>query len=282
MRNAVCAFCQSGDEVEKLFNVHVCTNRCIVTMHKSCFESRKSEPYWKKKHASRDNGDTELCCIKTCMGKLSKIRFKEETSKEEKLVNKKKTAFNTEAFEGQCCFHANNGLPCRRAAIQDGACSLHVKKAVLLKAMVKQNEETKIKNSHVDTASNTEPIKKKCASTNTPRITDSDMKVQTMVTPMIDAESQTNSHEENENATLKRMTSALMEELEKAKEDKQALKMQLVHAIEQSQVASMAYRTMEHDYSRLQLILNSQQKETTVKKDALLKTIRLMLDGTVL
>ena len=256
-RDAICAFCCSGDETERLFNVSVCSDRCSVTIHKSCFDSRKSEPYWKKKHASRGNGDAELCCVPNCMAKLSKIRFKDVNSKEHELSGKSKKNSTMQTFEGQCCFYANNGLPCRRVAIKDGACSLHTNKAVLLKEMVEKSEDVTAKNGHADAASNTDFISMKSVHTNTQKVMNKTTEVQTTMTPMSDAETQTESHGDTrwngaqicENVSLKKVSNELKQELDIAREEIHTLKLQLEHANEQSKIASMAYKTMEHDYS---------------------------------
>ena len=287
-RDATCTLCGEGKAAEKLFTVSVCTNRCAVTVHKSCFDSRKSQPYWKKKHASRSNGDAELCCVSSCMGKLSKIRFREMDSKEQKLGNRNVADSITETFEGQCCFHANNGLPCRRVAVRDGACGLHARNAALLKEMV--NKSASRKNGFVDASSNTECISKKHVDTDTSNITYENAGIQTHVPSTVDATTQCDPLEGHtrrdgahirENIKLQNIVKELKKELAKVKNEVYLLKMQLEDANEHSKVASMAYRTMEHEHSRLQFILQSQQKENTAKKDAVLKQIQLMLDNTV-
>ena len=205
--------------------------------------------------------------------------------------DKKKPISISETFEGQCCFYANSGLPCRRTAVQDGACSLHMGKAILLNKMVnckECKEEVPPKDGCVDASSNTAPIRKKCMATMTPKVKQTNTEVQA-VSLMKDAEMQTDLQDESfhwngaqiSDVSFKKISEELRKDLGKTREEIQMLKLQLEHAREQSKVASMAYKTMEHDYKRLQFIVNSQQKDNAIKKDALLRSIQTMLEGSV-
>jgi hypothetical protein len=150
---------------------------------------------------------------------------------------------------------------------------LHIGKAVLLKKMVrceevKEQEEASLKNSGV----NTDSIKKNMAT----------MKDAETQTCSKDESSNWNGAQSGENIALKKLSLDLRIDLGKARDEFQMLKMQLEHACEQSKVASMAYKTMEHDYNRLRFIFDSQKKDNTLRKDALLRSIQHMLNGTVL
>lgn len=122
----------------------------------------------------------------------------------------------------------------------------------------------------------------------TPKVKQTNTEVQA-VSLMKDAEMQTDLQDESfhwngaqiSDVSFKKISEELRKDLGKTREEIQMLKLQLEHAREQSKVASMAYKTMEHDYKRLQFIVNSQQKDNAIKKDALLRSIQTMLEGSV-
>lgn len=120
-----------------------CSNRCTVMAHAECFQKRQTFPQWRKKHYDRDNADSEVCLMIGCQGKCKvKAAVRNERAHE---TRKFKDASTTDASLDDplrpCCFTGRDGLPCRRPAVANNACTRHAREAEIMCMMVKKQDE---------------------------------------------------------------------------------------------------------------------------------------------
>ena len=142
-KNMECSYCHLA--TDDVCQMALCTNRCVIHAHASCFEGRMLTSAWKKKHKKRGNNDPELCATRGCLGKLRLkeakeakdgdvcLPIKEGTAR--KARNKKKDEPQVDASEGLCGYTMKDGRLCCRKVVENGACVLHCKKPLSSSAL---------------------------------------------------------------------------------------------------------------------------------------------------
>lgn len=138
-----CVLCTDTDE--HVTTVATCSNRCCVTAHPQCWEMRKVSGAWRKKHHNRGNDDTEVCMVVGCHGKCkAKIISSAERFHDETYVSENtSTLVDVAAVDDPtrpCCFMGRDGLPCRRPAVANNACTRHSRDALIMCKMIERSE----------------------------------------------------------------------------------------------------------------------------------------------
>lgn len=137
-----CQLCKVTDT--NVTAVATCSNRCTVTAHPECFHRRQTFSQWRKKHYDRDNAESEVCLVVGCQGKCKvKAATRNERIRETHRVKDTSTSdLSLDDPTRPCCFIGHDGLPCRRAAVSNNACTRHARQAEVMCMMVKKHEET--------------------------------------------------------------------------------------------------------------------------------------------
>jgi hypothetical protein len=132
-----CVLCNVSDR--NVTTVATCSNRCTVMAHTGCFHKRQTFPQWRKKHHTRDNLEPEVCLTVGCPGKCKiKTAVRNETVCEtRKFKDTSTTDVPLDDPSRPCCFTGRDGLPCRRPAVSNNACSRHARDAEIMCMMVK-------------------------------------------------------------------------------------------------------------------------------------------------
>ena len=140
---SVCILCNESSG--KVTQVATCANKCEIYAHDACFKSRRSSTLFRKKHHDRGNHDAEICLASGCCAKFIPRRGVAAPD----VCLKPPARDTTPSVKGTtdvddpdcpCSFMGNDGLPCRRAAIRNGACRVHSRNADLMLRMVKDIE----------------------------------------------------------------------------------------------------------------------------------------------
>lgn len=138
---SVCILCnESSDDVTQ---VATCADKCEVYAHEKCFQNRRKTAMYRKKHHDRGNHDSEVCLSNGCCAKFIPRRtITSATRVASKGVGIGPThkGADVDDPERPCSFMGNDGLPCRRAAVRNGACRAHSRNAELMLRMVKDIE----------------------------------------------------------------------------------------------------------------------------------------------
>ena len=137
-----CLLCNVSDTTVAF--VATCSNRCMVMAHPKCWAMRKVTPVWRKKHHDRNNYESEVCVVVGCQGK-SRVKLLTQASECDNDVH---TAASVPSVLGAvtplddpshpCCFIGRDGLPCRRPAVSQNACTRHAYNANYLCSMIKR------------------------------------------------------------------------------------------------------------------------------------------------
>ena len=137
-----CVVCDGVDDT--VVEVATCTNRCVVTSHAECFLRRRSTPRWKGKHYCRKNETSEVCLVVGCLGKcrtkVSHAREKPSDGATGRIRAPHIDGTMLDDPERPCCFLGRDGLPCRRPAVSNGACTRHAREAEVMCNMVEKAE----------------------------------------------------------------------------------------------------------------------------------------------
>lgn len=151
-----CILCNTTDETVAI--VATCSNRCSITAHPRCWGMRRVSTGWRKKHHDRCNEDNEVCMVAGCHGKC-KVKIPIHTDHATKTTHSKEVTRTVVATlddpSRPCCFMGRDGLPCRRPAVANNACTRHAREAELMCKMVKRSttpasEETPVAPSHTE------------------------------------------------------------------------------------------------------------------------------------
>lgn len=136
-----CILCNASDA--NVAPVATCSNRCTVTAHVQCFQKRQTFPQWRKKHYDRDNADAEVCLSVGCQGKCKvKAVVRNERARETHMSKDPSTVdMPLDDPSCPCCFIGRDGLPCRRPAVSNNACTRHAREAKIMCMMVKKQDE---------------------------------------------------------------------------------------------------------------------------------------------
>ena len=136
-----CLLCNIADETVSV--VATCSNRCSVAAHPKCWGMRKVGAAWRKKHHDRGNEDSELCMVVGCQGKCkARIPVRAEHAKTVSHITKEETRTVDATLDDPtrpCCFMGRDGLPCRRPAVANNACTRHAREAELMCKMVEKS-----------------------------------------------------------------------------------------------------------------------------------------------
>ena len=135
-----CLLCDTTDETVTV--VATCSNRCSVAAHPKCWEMRKVSVEWRKKHHDRGNEESEVCMVAGWQGKCkNKISARTEQGKDATRVrNDTSTIYATlDDPSRPCCFIGRDGLPCRRPAVSNHACTRHAREAQRLCKMIEKS-----------------------------------------------------------------------------------------------------------------------------------------------
>lgn len=170
MSDSVCVYCEETTTAKVTCHA-VCSNRCEILAHASCFSTRRTSRVARKKHFSRPNTDAEVCPHTGCMGKLKVLEATPEhdvapsplkdaddggIAKAKTKKTKKKQAEAAVVAVAPpvepcspledpalpCGFLGRDGKPCRRRALVDahgqsqGACRLHAQNALVMRRMM--------------------------------------------------------------------------------------------------------------------------------------------------
>lgn len=136
-----CVLCNvTGTDVVTMAS---CSNRCTVMAHPECFQKRQTFPQWKKKHHDRANAEAEVCLMVGCQGKCRvKTTVRNERAREtHRFKNSMAVDTLLDDPTRPCCFTGRDGLPCRRPAVSNNACTRHAREAEVMCMMVKKQEE---------------------------------------------------------------------------------------------------------------------------------------------
>lgn len=161
-----CLLCNTTDESVTV--VATCSNRCSVAAHSKCWGMRRVSASWRKKHYDRGNYDNEVCMVVGCQGKC-KVRIPVRTEHVKTVTHTTKEETRTadatllDDPPRPCCFMGRDGLPCRRPAVANNACTRHAREAELMCRMVERStappvasspaveERTRVRNSACQT-----------------------------------------------------------------------------------------------------------------------------------
>lgn len=138
---SVCILCNesSGDVTQ----VATCADKCVVYAHEKCFQNRRKTAIYRKKHHDRGNNDSEVCLTSGCCARFIPRRTivsePRVVSKDVSIESARK-GVSVDDPDRPCSFMGNDGLPCRRAAVRNGACRAHSRNADLMLRMVKDIE----------------------------------------------------------------------------------------------------------------------------------------------
>lgn len=136
-----CVLCNVTDA--NVATMATCSNRCTVMAHPGCFQKRQTFPQWRKKHHDRNNADSEVCLGVGCQGKC-KVRavVRNECARETPRFRDSSTVDTPlDDPSRPCCFTGRDGLPCRRPAVCNNACTRHTREAEIMCMMVKKQNE---------------------------------------------------------------------------------------------------------------------------------------------
>lgn len=137
-----CLLCNVTDAT--VATMATCSNRCTVTAHAGCFQKRQTFPQWRKKHHDRANADSEVCIVVGCQGKC-KVKTAVRNgyiTETHRVMHTSMTAVSLDDPSHPCCFTGRDGLPCRRPAVSNNACSRHAREAEVMCMMVMKQDET--------------------------------------------------------------------------------------------------------------------------------------------
>ena len=136
-----CVLCNETDA--NVATMATCSNRCTVMAHAGCFQKRQTFPQWRKKHHDRDNAEAEVCLLVGCQGKckVKPVVRNERVRETHKFKDTSTTAVPLDDPSRPCCFTGRDGLPCRRPAVANNACTRHAREAKVMCMMVKRQEE---------------------------------------------------------------------------------------------------------------------------------------------
>lgn len=137
-----CQLCNVTDA--NVTAVATCSNRCMVTAHPECFHRRQTFSQWRKKHYDRNNAESEVCLMVGCQGKSKvKTATRNERIREPYKVRDTSTSdLSLDDPTHPCCFTGRDGLPCRRAAVSNNACTRHAREAEVMCMMVMKQDDT--------------------------------------------------------------------------------------------------------------------------------------------
>lgn len=123
-----------------------CTNRCAVYAHDECVAKRHAMPLWRKKHTNRGNHEAELCPRPGCHGKMRFRRVPGGATNDIHLpkTNQERATIDLQDPLAPCSFVGRDGRPCRRKAIDQGACRLHARDAAVLRQMTQSLEQDEV------------------------------------------------------------------------------------------------------------------------------------------
>lgn len=154
-----CVLCNETDA--NVATVATCSNRCTVMAHAGCFQKRQTFPQWRKKHHGRDNAEAEVCLLVGCQGKCKvKPVVRNERVRETHTLKDTSTAdVPLDDPSRPCCFIGRDGLPCRRPAVTNNACTRHTREAEIMCMMVKKQETTAVVSAPVETTEMQEETK---------------------------------------------------------------------------------------------------------------------------
>ena len=148
-----CILCETADAA--VTEVATCSNRCTILGHPECFTRRRTFPLWRKKHYHRPNStESEVCLVSGCQGKHRAVKLVTHDS-DERLPMAATCVPVTPAIDDPsrpCCFMGRDGLPCRRVAITDNACTRHGKDALFMKKMIDTQYATDVVTQSTDDA----------------------------------------------------------------------------------------------------------------------------------
>ena len=145
-----CLLCNVSDA--NVATMATCSNRCTVMAHAECFQKRQTFPQWRKKHHDRDNAEAEVCLMVGCQGKCRvKTTVRNERVREtHKHKDTSSTGTPLDDPTRPCCFTGRDGLPCRRPAVANNACTRHAREAEIMCMMVKKQEEVEVVSAPVE------------------------------------------------------------------------------------------------------------------------------------
>lgn len=135
-----CFYC--AETSEDVVPVSKCAGRCDpVHAHPKCHERRVSFSTWRNKHAHRTNGEFELCPRHGCFAKFQPLKSSTAQPTRSMEIKSERVGVVLQDPDRPCGFLAKDGLPCRRAAVANGACRFHAKDALVLRRMVETKEK---------------------------------------------------------------------------------------------------------------------------------------------
>ena len=142
-----CVLCNVTDS--DVTAMATCSNRCTVMAHAECFQRRqtfpqwKTIPRWKKKHHNRANADSEMCLTAGCQGRyMVNTTARNQHVEETRMFKDTSTAVvPLDDPTRPCCFIGRDGLPCRRPAGANNACTRHARQAEIMCMMVRKQED---------------------------------------------------------------------------------------------------------------------------------------------
>ena len=142
---SVCIICnESSSDVTQ---VATCADKCEVYAHEKCFQNRRKTTLYRKKHHDRGNHDSEICLSNGCCAKFIPRRpiiSATRVVSKDVSIGPTHTGADLDDPERPCSFMGNDGLPCRRAAVRNGACRAHSRNAELMLRMVKDIERDEL------------------------------------------------------------------------------------------------------------------------------------------
>ena len=179
-----CVLCNETDA--NVATVATCSNRCTVMAHAVCFQKRQTFPQWRKKHHDRDNAEAEVCLLVGCQGKCKvKAAVRNERVREtHKFKDTSTTDVPLDDPSHPCCFTGRDGLPCRRPAVANNACTRHAREAEIMCMMVKKQETAAVVSAPVESTEipeETKRVKNAVAQTTVDEVTRNHASTQTIV-----------------------------------------------------------------------------------------------------
>ena len=130
-----CDLCAMASDT--VVDAGVCLNKCHVSAHPECLAQAL-----RKKKAQRDNAASDVCPMVGCLAKfkprpqpLSQFHLAVRASARTEAA----PAFALDDPSRPCGFLGRNGLPCKRAAVANGACKLHARDAAVTKRLAPQS-----------------------------------------------------------------------------------------------------------------------------------------------
>lgn len=179
-----CVLCNETDA--NVTTAATCSNRCTVMAHAVCFQKRQTFPQWRKKHHDRDNAEAEVCLLVGCQGKCKvKAAVRNERVREtHKFKDTSTTDVPLDDPSHPCCFTGRDGLPCRRPAVANNACTRHAREAEIMCMMVKKQETAAVVSAPVESTEipeETKRVKNAVAQTTVDEVTRNHASTQTIV-----------------------------------------------------------------------------------------------------